>query len=99
MGKPKVFATHELFDAARQILQQTCEVEYWTQSERPSREEFLRRVKDKEGVICLLTERINDEMLRIAPRLRIAANVGSGTTTSMYPPAHGAVWWPRTRRA
>src|SRR5579885_3131299 len=78
MGKPKVFATHELFDAARQILQQTCEVEYWTQSERPSREEFLRRVKDKEGVICLLTERINDEMLRIAPKLRIAANVAVG---------------------
>lgn len=78
MSKPKVFATHELFDTARAILQESCEVEYWTQPDRPSREEFLRRSKDKEGVVCLLTEKINDELLRVAPKLRIAANVAVG---------------------
>jgi glyoxylate reductase len=78
MAKPKVFATHSLFDAARQILQEACEVEYWAKPERPPREEVLRRVKDKEGLICLLTEKINEEFLRAAPKLRIAANVAVG---------------------
>jgi glyoxylate reductase len=78
MAKPRVFATHELFEEARAILQETCDVEYWVQAERPSREEFLRRVKDKEGLVCLLTEKINGEMLRVAPKLRIAANVAVG---------------------
>jgi glyoxylate reductase len=78
MAKPKVFATHSLFDAARQILQETCEVEYWAKPERPPREEVLRRVKDKEGLICLLTEKINEDLLRSAPNLRIAANVAVG---------------------
>ncbi len=78
MAKPRVFATHSLFDAARQILQETCEVEYWAKAERPSREEVLRRVKDKEGLVCLLTEKINEEFLRAAPKLRIAANVAVG---------------------
>src|SRR6267142_1664031 len=64
MPKPKVFATHSLFEAARQILEETCEVEYWAKPERPPREEVLRRVKDKEGLICLLTEKINEELLR-----------------------------------
>jgi glyoxylate reductase len=78
MAKPKVFATHQLFDEARQILDAGCDVEYWTNEERPSREEVLRRVKDKEGLVCLLTEKVNDELLRIAPKLRIAANVAVG---------------------
>jgi glyoxylate reductase len=78
MAKPKVFATHSLFDAARQILQETCEVEYWAKPERPPREEVMRRVKDKEGLVCLLTEKINEEFLVAAPKLRIAANVAVG---------------------
>ncbi len=78
MPKPRVFATHSLFEAARQILQETCEVEYWAKQERPPREEVLRRVKDKEGLICLLTEKINEELLSVAPKLRIAANVAVG---------------------
>lgn len=78
MARPKVLATHGLFDAAREILQASCEVEYWTQAERPPFEELKRRVKDKEGLICLLTERVNEELLRAAPKLRIAANVAVG---------------------
>jgi glyoxylate reductase len=78
MTKPKVFATHSLFDAARKILQESCEVEYWAKPERPPREEVLRRAKDKEGMICLLTEKVNEELLRNAPKLRIAANVAVG---------------------
>src|SRR6266704_1508778 len=78
MAKPKVLATHSLFDAARKILQESCEVEFWTKPERPTREEVLRRVKDKDGLVCLLTEKVNEELLHAAPKLRIAANVAVG---------------------
>jgi len=78
MAKPKVLATHSLFDAARKILQESCEVEFWTKPERPPREEVLRRVKDKDGMVCLLTEKVNEELLQAAPKLRIAANVAVG---------------------
>jgi glyoxylate reductase len=78
MAKPKVFATHSLFDAARQILQESCEVEYWAEPERPPRAEVLRRVKDREALVCLLTEKVNDGLLEAAPKLRIAANVAVG---------------------
>ncbi len=55
-----------------------CEVEFWTKPERPPREELLRRVKDKDGLVCLLTEKVNEELLQAAPKLRIAANVAVG---------------------
>jgi glyoxylate reductase len=78
MAKAKVLATHRLFEPARKILQENCDVEYWEKAERPPREEVLRRVKDKEALICLLTEKVNDELLQAAPKLRIAANVAVG---------------------
>lgn len=78
MPKPKVYCTHALFEEARKILDANCDAEYWAETERPAREEVLRRVKDKEGLICLLTEKVNDELLRVAPKLRIAANVAVG---------------------
>lgn len=78
MPKPRVYCSHELFEDARKILDATCEVEYWMQAERPPREEVLRRVKDKEGLVCLLTEKVDEGLLRAAPKLRIAANVAVG---------------------
>ena len=78
MPKARVFATRPLFPAAQQILNASCDVEYWTQAERISKEELLRRVKEKDGLVCLLTEKVNDELLRAAPKLRIAANVAVG---------------------
>jgi glyoxylate reductase len=78
MAKPKVYATHGLFESARQILQESCEVEYWAKPERPPREEVLRQVREKEGLVCLLTEKVNEEFLQAAPRLRIVANVAVG---------------------
>jgi glyoxylate reductase len=78
MPKPKVYATHELFEPAREILNANCDIHYWGNPERPAREEVLRNVRDKEGLISLLTEKINDELLRAAPKLRIVANVAVG---------------------
>jgi glyoxylate reductase len=78
MAKPKVYSTHSLFEAARQILKESCDVKFWAKPERPPRGEVLRNVSDKEGLVCLLTEKVNEEFLRAAPKLRIVANVAVG---------------------
>jgi len=78
MAKPKVLATHRLFPAAQEILNTSCEAEYWTRPERISKVDLFRQLKDKEGLVCLLTEKVNDELLQAAPKLRIAANVAVG---------------------
>jgi glyoxylate reductase len=79
VSKPKLFSTHILFEGPRKKLEEHFEVEYWTAEERPSREEFLNRVAGKDALVCLLTEKIDEEMLAIAgPRLRIVANVAVG---------------------
>jgi glyoxylate reductase len=78
VSKPKVLSTRPLFDAARKLLNQYFDVEYWTDPARISRAELLKRVADKEALICLLTEKVDEELLAKAPKLRIAATVSVG---------------------
>jgi glyoxylate reductase len=78
MSKAKVFITHPLYPDARNLLQSCCDCEFWSKPERPSGDEFLGRLKDKDGLVCLLTERVADDVLRTAPKLRIVANVAVG---------------------
>ena len=78
MDRAKILVTHRLFEAPQAKLGEHFEVEYWSDSERPPRAEVLRRVADKDGLICLLTEKIDDELLATAPRLRAVANIAVG---------------------
>jgi glyoxylate reductase len=78
MDRPKILVTHRLFEGPREKLGDKFEAEYWSDSERPARTEVLRRVADRDGLICLLTEKIDDELLAAAPRLRSVANIAVG---------------------
>ena len=78
MDRPKILVTHRLFEGPRAKLGELCEVEYWSDSHRPPRTEVLRRVADKDGLICLLTEKIDEELLAAAPRLHTVANIAVG---------------------
>jgi len=78
VSKPAILSTRPLFPAARTILDQHFDVDYWKPSERIPREDLLKRVADKEGLVCLLTEKVDDELLTGAPKLRIASTVSVG---------------------
>jgi glyoxylate reductase len=75
--KPKVLSTRPLFPEARKILDAHFDMEYWAPPQRP-RAELLKGVADKDGLVCLLTEKVNQELLDAAPKLRVAATVSVG---------------------
>jgi glyoxylate reductase len=79
VNKPKLFSTHVLFDEPRSRLAEHFDVEYWDGNERPPRPEVLKRAAGKDALICLLTEKVDAEMLDAAgPKLKIVANVAVG---------------------
>ncbi len=79
MSKPKLFSTHVLFEEPRRRLAEHFDVEYWKGDERPPRPEVLKRVAGKDALVCLLTEKVDRELLDAAgPNLRIVANVAVG---------------------
>ena len=77
MIKPAIFSTRQLFQAARTILDEHFQVDYW-KGDKLSRAELLKHVADKDGLVCLLTEKVDEELLSAAPKLRIAATVSVG---------------------
>lgn len=78
MSKPKILATRPLFPAARNVLNDEFDVEYWTNPECIPRDELLKRIAEKEALVCLITEKVDEELLARAPQLRIAATVSVG---------------------
>ncbi len=78
MAKPKLLSTHKLFPEARAILDAYFDAEYRQGSDNIPRAELLARVADKDALICLLTDKVNEELLSAAPKLRIAATVSTG---------------------
>ena len=50
----------------------------WPDEMPPPYEELRRRVADADGLICLLTDRIDAALIEAAPRLRVIANVAVG---------------------
>ncbi len=78
LSKPKALATRPLFPAARAILENNFDVDYWPVQDKIPRAELLQRVADKEALVCLLTETVDEELLAAAPKLRIVSTVSVG---------------------
>jgi lactate dehydrogenase-like 2-hydroxyacid dehydrogenase len=78
LSKPKVLATSPLFQAARNILDDEFEVVYWTDPEPMPRDELLKRIPDKEALVCLLSEKVDEELLTAGANLFIVSTVSVG---------------------
>src|SRR5690349_17610315 len=74
----RVFVTRQLPDAAMQIVAQVGDVEVWPKEMPPPYETLKARVQDAEGLLCLLTDRIDAELLDAAPHLRVVSQMAVG---------------------
>lgn len=76
--RPKVYITRRIPEAGLRLLQAACEVEVNPADQPLSRQELLERVRDKDGVVGLLTDRIDREFFEAASRLKGYANYAVG---------------------
>ena len=79
MVRPKVYITRRLPDEARAIVAEACDVAEWSDEAAPvPRDALLAAVADADGLLSLLTERIDTALLNAAPRLRVVATMAVG---------------------
>lgn len=77
--KPKVFITRKVSQQAIEILKEYCEVELWDKEDTPVPRSVLeQKIKDVDGLFCLLTETIDEELLAKATRLKVIGNMAVG---------------------
>jgi glyoxylate reductase len=73
-----VFVTRRLPGNALERLSAEHDVEVWPGDMPPPREDLLAGVADAEGLLSLLTDRVDAELLEAAPKLRAVANFAIG---------------------
>jgi glyoxylate reductase len=74
----RVFVTRRLPGDALDRLAAEHEVEVWPEQLPPGREELLGRVPELDGLLSLLTDPVDAELLDAAPRLRAISNFAVG---------------------
>lgn len=79
MSRPKVFVTRILPDKGMEMIHAAADAEVWPEELPPSYEELLRRVKGKDGLVCLLTDRIDAGLMEAAGgQLRVISQMAVG---------------------
>jgi glyoxylate reductase len=74
----KVFVSRLIPEAGLQLIRERCEVEVWPEPLPPPKSYIREAVRDCEGLVSLLTDVIDAEILDAAPRLRVVSNFAVG---------------------
>jgi len=76
--RPRVFVTRQLPAPAINRLAEVCDYQIGAESGVLDRDSLLAGVSDADGLICLLTDTIDREVINAGARLRVIANVAVG---------------------
>ena len=79
MSKPKVFVTRIIPDKGLDLLKEFCNADVWEDELPPSREEILKRVQGVDGLLSLLTDKVDGEVMDAAGlQLKVISNYAVG---------------------
>jgi len=79
VARAKVYVSRVIPAPALDIIRDVAEMRMWDREDvPPPRDVLLREVADCDGLLSLLTDRIDDELLARAPRLRVVGNMAVG---------------------
>jgi lactate dehydrogenase-like 2-hydroxyacid dehydrogenase len=79
MSRPRTLVTRRIPQAGLELVQKETEVRQWDSDEPIPRETLLEWVKGVDGLYCLLTERIDEELLDAAgPSLKVVSTLSVG---------------------
>jgi glyoxylate reductase len=77
--KPKVYITRKIPVEVLNKIREICEVRMWEEEDIPVPREILEReVAEVDGLYCLLTESIDEDLLNKANHLRVVSNMAVG---------------------
>jgi len=76
--KSKVYVTRHLPKAALDALTRACSVDIFDEEYPPSYDTILEKVEKMEGILCLLTDRIDANLMDAAPQLKVISQCAVG---------------------
>ncbi|HEY9666067.1 MAG TPA: D-glycerate dehydrogenase, partial [Coleofasciculaceae cyanobacterium] len=77
MSQPKIFITRRLPTELEQ-LQQMATIEVWPERQPPPYEVLLEKVKSIDGLLCLLTDQIDRQLIDTGTSLKVISQMAVG---------------------
>jgi glyoxylate reductase len=79
LSRPKVFVSRVIPEEGLRLVRDACDAEIWQGELPPPRDALLRAVEGCDGVLTLLTDRVDDEFLdRAGGHLKVVSNFAVG---------------------
>jgi glyoxylate reductase len=78
MSRPRVYVTRKLPEQGLALINDYCDATIWEDELPPPRETILRETRDADGLVSLLTDKIDGELLDACPKLRVVSNMAVG---------------------
>ena len=79
MSKPRVLVTRVIPEKGLELIREVCEIDLWPGELPPGREELLKRVQGVDGLLCLLTDRVDGKLMDTAgEQLKVISNLAVG---------------------
>lgn len=78
MAKPRVYVTRIIPPEGLDRVRESCDAVVWEEELPPSREIILRETRDADGLLSLLTDRVDAELMDACPHLRVISNYAVG---------------------
>ena len=78
MSKPKIYVTRVIPDQGLDLIRAVCDTTIWREELPPPRDEILRQARECDGLVSLLTDVIDGELLDACPKLRVVSNMAVG---------------------
>lgn len=89
MTRPRVFVTRMIPEKGQAMVTDFCDAEIWPDELPPSREVLLEKVRGLDGLLCLLTDRLDGEVMDAAgPGLKVISNHAVGVDNIDLPAAN-----------
>jgi len=79
MPRPKVFVTRAIPEEGFKMIRDFCEVDLWLDELPPTRDELSQHVRGVDGLLCLLTDMIDGEVMdRAGSQFKVISNYAVG---------------------
>ena len=78
MTKPRVFITRVIAQEALDKIAQVTEMEVWPEELPPPYEVLREKARDAEGLLTMLSDRIDANLMDTAPGLKVVSNLAVG---------------------
>jgi glyoxylate reductase len=78
MGKPRVFVCRPIAKEALEKIAKDTEMELWQEELPPPASVIMEKARTADGLLSLLTDKIDANVINAAPRLRVISNLAVG---------------------